>query len=790
MKLSKKINYIILPVISTIFIIAGIISYYSQKSIVLESLAGKLEYNADYILRSIENQFDEIDSLEKQFLNNADVTRYLNGNGREFEIYNAERQLIRFISNISAANARDIQLEITDSSGNVVFYYDSQDPFAESQSDPAITRHLMLFKNQLTVGHSSTINPTSFQLESISDTEIKLNVFRTFSPEQSIYDDVFSYNSRIFTAKFSTIINIQDTYSATVKYAFGSLADLKIKPSNELVSSGTPHNIRFEMPEELLLHAISSYGQISIELPEKQLWVMLNPYIVAIVSLVINVTLICFYLLKRLIKKQVIHPIENLTTQVAKAIDGDESALSRLDSDDEVSSLNNNYIRLLEDLNNLARRDSLTGLANRSVFSAALVRAINDAITYSNRCALFFIDLDNFKGVNDTYGHHTGDMLLIEFSKILANSFRQSDIIVKPSMYSDIARIAGDEFAVILPHAPGVDIISNIAQRVLDSCQAGITTDNIHHDIQVSIGIAVAPDDATTADSLMHQADAAMYEVKRGDKNGYQFYSPSMEEELKRFKVLSENLRTALNEDQFYLVFMPTYQCQSRKIDGVEVLIRSENEVLKATTPDEYIPVAEATGIIRGIDLWVIDQALTHLRNLIKQHGFSGTMAINISSWQLKNENFAPEVKKLIEKHAIPVSQVELEITETCLVRNDSQIGQRLQEIKSLGVKLALDDFGTGYTAFSQLQHYPVDTLKIDRSFIGLIDTQITAKKPLVDIIIELATIYNLDVVAEGIETEHQLNYVTNLGCKSAQGYLLSKPVSWDEFILLLNQHQ
>lgn len=789
MKLSQKINYIILPVISTIFVIAGAISYYAQKEIVLESLTNKLEYHADYIVRSLENDLHELDSLSKQFINNSEVARYLNGDDSEFETYSAERQLIRFIGNIATANNQSVQLEITDGESNSIFFYNSQNPFAEYSGDPSLKQHLTLFKSQLSDEHSSTVNPVHYQLSPISENLIRLSVYRTFSPEQSIYDNVFSLNSRIFTAKLSTIVDINQVYAATIESNFGESAIFIIKPSDNLISSAASQRIEFTMNSAMTqMQAASPYASVLIQLGKDQINTLLSPYIIAIISLVLNVTFICFYLLKRLIKKQVLHPIENLTSQVAKAIDGDESALSKLESDDEVSSLNNNYIRLLEDLNSLARRDSLTGLANRSVFSSALVRSINDAIHNSKRCALFFIDLDNFKEVNDVYGHHIGDMLLIEFSKILADCFRQSDIIVKPNLYSDIARIAGDEFAVILPNAPGVESISNIAQRLINSCQSGIDTENIHHDIQISIGIAVAPNDALDADSLMRQADAAMYEVKRTGKNGYHFYSASMEDELKRIKWLVENLREALNNDQFHLAFMPVYRCDNREISGVEVLIRSTNPVLQATSPDEYIPVAETNGMIRWIDLWVINNAFEHLKRLIEQHDFTGVMAINISSWELKNPQFAQDVKKLIDKHNVPVSQIELEITETCLVGNNKEIITRLQEIKALGVKLALDDFGTGYTAFSQLQNYPVDTLKIDRSFVNALSQHTGQQRPLVDIVIELASLYDLDVIAEGIETEQQFDYVAQRGCQSAQGYLLSKPLGWDEFVVLLSK--
>lgn len=786
MKLSKRINYIIFPIISVIFIAAGIISYYSQKSIVLESLQDKVGNHATHIVEELTDELLETDSLLKQFLNSVEVTNYLVKQASTYQIYTTESQLIRFISSVNKNTGKEIQLRISDQQGKNIFFFDSSDPFASSENPVALKSHLDFIESQLDDEHSNIVTTTSYNLQQISDDEFKLNVLKTFSPEQSIYDNSFSRNSTLYTATMSVPFRISARFVPSVRANFSEKSQLALLGKTSIVDINHLKKISFTATSGEKMSAENDLIKATITLPQSYIQTLLFPYRLAIVSLVLNVTLICFYLLRLLIQRQIIVPIERLTQQVEKALLGDERALKVVASDDEVSSLNNNYIKLLEDLNTLARRDPLTGLANRSVFSASLVRTIQDAIDTSTMCALYFIDLDNFKQVNDTYGHQVGDRLLVEFAKQLSMCFRKEDIIVKPSAYSDVARIAGDEFAVVLPHPPNIDTISSVAQRIVDICRDGIWVDGQRLDVHVSVGIAVSPNDAQDADTLMRYADSAMYQLKRSGKNGYNFYSDELEEELRQHSRIEEAIREALANEGFHLNFMPIYACGSLEIVGLEVLIRAQHPLLKAIGPEQFIPVAEHSGLIGEIDLWVIEHSFTCMRELIDKLHFTGKIAINFSSWELNNDKFAVMVEALLNRYKIPPSQVELEITETCLVSNNTRTIARLSELKELGVSLSLDDFGTGYTAFSQLQHFPVDSLKVDRSFVWAISDETKTTRPLVDIIIELASLYKLNVVAEGVESQAQLDYVTELGCDEVQGYFLSKPIDWQSLVRLL----
>ncbi|PNI00241.1 putative bifunctional diguanylate cyclase/phosphodiesterase [Vibrio diazotrophicus] len=790
MKLSKRINLIILPVLIAIFTIAGFVAYLSQKSIVLQALQDKLQYQTGQIIDNLNTELIETDSLLKQFLNSVEVANYLTQERSSYQSYSAEGYLTRFISSVNKSTGKSIQLRITNSSGELLFYFDSTDPFSEADESSLLAAHLNFIDRQLSSDYSSIIETTSYSIEKIKGDLYQLNVFKSFSPEKSIYDTSYSKDSRLFTSVMSLHFNLSERFLPNILANFTDRSKLELNTKLNVSTLNRLEAISYSQPDSLATSAENGLVRATIKVSETYIDTLLNPYKIAIFSLVINVTLVCFYLLRLLIQKQIILPIEHLTQQVEKAIDGDEQALKRVPHDDEVSSLNNNYIKLLEDLNYLAKRDPLTGLANRSVFSAALVRNIQDAMNNSTLCALFFIDLDNFKEVNDTYGHYMGDRLLVEFSQQLSQCFRKEDLIVRPNTYSDVARIAGDEFAVILPHPPNIDIISKVAQRIVDICKDGLWVDGRHLEVNLSVGVAVSPNDATDADTLMRYADTAMYQIKRSGKNGFHFYSESLEEEIYFHASIEQAIRNALRDDNFYLNFMPIYDSQTLEVIGIEALIRAKESLLKEVGPDQFIPIAESTGLIRCIDEWVLNKSLECLRELIDKQQYSGKMSINFSSWQLKNDNFASKVDELLDFHKIPPQQVELEITETCLIADDNKTIDRLGKLKGLGISLSLDDFGTGYTAFSQLQHYPVDCLKIDRSFIYRLSESTTKHRPLVDIILELASLYQLTTVAEGVETEEQFQYVKRLGCDQVQGYYFSKPLGWKELTNLLDNQK
>lgn len=435
-----------------------------------------------------------------------------------------------------------------------------------------------------------------------------------------------------------------------------------------------------------------------------------------------------------------------------------------------------------DDIRQMAFYDTLTGLPNRWNFKTNLQRVIDRASKDKQRVGLLYIDLDNFKQVNDQYGHEMGDKLLLKFSEQLWSEIRPSDQVLKPQEES-IARLAGDEFVVLLPDIKDTINAGKVASRILDIFDGGFEVEGITHLTYASIGIAVFPDDAKEPSELLHFADTAMYDAKQNGRNCFRFFTQEIADTIKQRQKIEYGLRASLENDQLSLVFMPIFDCDNDDIVAVEALLRCNAPELEKIGPDQFIPVAESTGLIKDIDLWVIDAALQRLVTLQQQHNFTGKMCINISGVELNNEHFPSQVKRLLEIYAVAPCSVELEVTETALVAGNKACLDTLHALREVGVSLALDDFGTGYTAFSQLIHYPAHCLKIDRSFISDLFSGNDPRSKMVLIIQNLAELYGLRVIAEGVETEEQLNYLKRHGCDWAQGYFLSRPLAWDDLL-------
>lgn len=440
-----------------------------------------------------------------------------------------------------------------------------------------------------------------------------------------------------------------------------------------------------------------------------------------------------------------------------------------------------------DDIRKMAFYDTLTGLPNRWSLKTNLERLLARAAKDKQRVGLLYIDLDNFKQVNDQYGHEAGDQLLLKFSERLWDAIRPGDkLLSQPN--DTLARLAGDEFVVLLPNINEPLDASKVATRILNIFDGGFEVDGIMHRVYASIGIAVYPDDASNSSDLLHQADAAMYDAKANGRNCFRFFTQAIAESLRQRQRIESGLKLALSEQHFSLVYMPIFDCKDSSIVAFEVLLRCQSPELDGIGPDEFIPVAEATGLIKDIDLWVVDNALEALAILQKEHHFTGKACVNISGVELQNEQFPEQIKQLITHHNVAPTSVEFEVTETAFVADDAACLATLEALDALGVSIALDDFGTGYTAFSQLIRYPADCLKIDRSFVNDLFSEREARNKMVMIIQNLAKLYDLRVIAEGVETEAQLSHLKALGCDWAQGYYLSRPLPWDDFLSMIKE--
>lgn len=427
-----------------------------------------------------------------------------------------------------------------------------------------------------------------------------------------------------------------------------------------------------------------------------------------------------------------------------------------------------------------AHYDDLTGITNRRYFSNWLASLFSDKPKTFKNITLFYLDIDDFKRVNDTYGHAVGDELLKKFSERILNLVRQDDLIMATSKIYNFARLAGDEFVLAIIDLDDVDIANKIAKRLLENTSVEFPLSVGQLVINISIGV-VFSEDKISVDDLLHNADVAMYRAKKSGKNTFYLYDDGISKEVFRRKDIENSIARALQDDSFELVYMPIYSIEGYKeIVGFEVLLRCDEAYLHLSELEKFISVAEASGLIKDIDHWVVENAFKQLQFLDKNSALANVWcAINISSAELLDSKFIETVQQLLEQYNIEPSRIHLEITETKLVPYENRIIRRLERLQALGFHLALDDYGTGYTGFAQLLNFPGGYIKIDRSFIAEIGREHNKYHKMIDIIMSIAKTCDLKVIAEGVETEEQLSYLQDIGCQYAQGYYFSRPLSW-----------
>ncbi|MES9861496.1 MAG: EAL domain-containing protein [Candidatus Thiodiazotropha sp. 4PDIV1] len=439
----------------------------------------------------------------------------------------------------------------------------------------------------------------------------------------------------------------------------------------------------------------------------------------------------------------------------------------------------------LQRIEYLAHHDSLTNLPNRVAFLEAVDNALASARRYGYGLALLFLDLDNFGVINDSAGHTTGDELLNQVAKRLRHEIRQPDF---------VARQGGDEFLILM--VPGIKPgeesdgqlalnATTLAQRVLDTMQDPYIVEGNNYYIKASIGISLFPEDASDRVELLKNADAAMYTAKADGRDTYALYAGDLAQRIQHRHMLQTALNQALLLDEFHLVYQPIIDLKNGRIHSVEALLRLKSATLGDVSPAEFIPVAEECGLILPIGRWVIQAACQQMAEWIEL-GLDLKVAINLSTLQLQRDDLENTVLQALEDSQIPASSLTIEITEGATLHASPVVIERLQRLHELGIELSLDDFGTGYSSLSRLKHLPVDTLKIDKSFVDGIVTK-RDDEQIVLTTIELAKNLNKRALAEGIESYEQWQCLVRNGCQQGQGFYFCKPVDSDSIVALVH---
>ena len=437
-------------------------------------------------------------------------------------------------------------------------------------------------------------------------------------------------------------------------------------------------------------------------------------------------------------------------------------------------------------ISHLAYFDGLTGLPNRTSFHERLAREIQRSQYKETKLAIMFLDLDNFKNINDSLGHAAGDLVLQSVSDTLRLAIRPSDMASRfdsEEKGASLARLGGDEFTVLVSSLERQEDALVLARRFRELLRRPIQLEGREVVLTVSIGIAVYPDDGETAEALLKFADTAMYHAKETGRDNFQFYNERLTQKVMQQLNLENSLRQAVERDEFFLVYQPQIDMQTGRISSFEALIRWNHPELGLISPAEFIPIAEKTGLIIPMGEWVLRTACAEALKW-QTSGHFMQIAVNLSPVQLKDPGFLNVVKHVLAEGLAP-QWLELEITETLLMENSKTILVVLAELRALGVKIALDDFGTGYSSMSYLKHLPLDTIKVDQSFVkGMTDdeeSQIIARA-----IVALAKNLGYSVTAEGVETLEQARILNSLSCEFLQGYYFSKPVIASAIPLLL----
>lgn len=424
--------------------------------------------------------------------------------------------------------------------------------------------------------------------------------------------------------------------------------------------------------------------------------------------------------------------------------------------------------------------DPLTGLPNRVLFMDHLDAAIRSCTSQPDAIfAVMFLDLDRFKVINDSLGHHAGDQLLVHVAQRLESCLRASDMISRFSDRCTIARFGGDEFVILLRNISTPQNALHVAGRIVEALSQPLMLGDCEAPVSVSIGIAIGDHHSMSADDLIRDADTAMYQAKSHGKSQWQLFDPSMRVDAVRRLTLETDMRRGLRENEFQIYFQPIVALPSGRIDGFEALLRWQHPTRGLVSPLDFIPIAEETGFIIELGNWVLVHACHQLKTWQEEYLRDPPLyiSINVSSNQFADPGLVGHVLSCLEQTGLSPDSLKLEITESAIMRNPEIASKTLEELCEVGIKISLDDFGTGYSSLSYLQHFEIDTLKIDRSFVQRLEGSRQSQE-IVKTIISLAHSLGMKVTAEGIEKSNQQSFLDGIACENGQGYLYSRPLT------------
>jgi diguanylate cyclase (GGDEF)-like protein/PAS domain S-box-containing protein len=429
--------------------------------------------------------------------------------------------------------------------------------------------------------------------------------------------------------------------------------------------------------------------------------------------------------------------------------------------------------QLMTYLNHMASHDQLTGLPGRTLLRERIAEAIEKAMLHGRKVAVFVIDLDHFKRMNDSLGHRSGDEVLVGMAERMRQSLRRSDT---------LGRLGGDEFVVVMPHIAFLSDVEKCAKRLVDRVSSTALVGDLEVNLTASVGVCVYPDFAEDVDSLLERADAAMYAAKEGGRNQYQIFAEAMLKQSQDRLSMDNALRHSLAREELFLHYQPLVSLTTGRVIGMEALLRWHHPKLGVVSPSTFIALAEDTGQIVPIGEWAMKQSCTQAKQLCDELGMELTVSVNLSPRQFEQSNLLQVIDEALADSGLPPKSLQVELTENTLMINSASNLEKLQQIRQMGARVAIDDFGTGFCSFSYLLQYPVDRLKIDQSFVMKAVTEPNAAT-VVRTIVAMSHHLGIKVVAEGVETPEHLRFLMQRNCDEAQGYYFSRPVAASGFV-------
>jgi len=811
MRLQRKIFLILLPCIVIPMLVLGVTAYGILSQTAEQKTFDQIDTKLDTIEEAFNTYVDNAKANVELFASSDLVTRYLLVEDEADRYTLLQPSLLTLLTSYQCAFPRYEEMRVLLPDG----YEDTRSTLragvnaTENEGDSGYFKrmaastdnvHIEVIENADTGAMSLLIGKPILVSDPGIDPSLAKPILRGYFVVTSSLDFLREYHDAHFGPGGRVFFVDQNGRQLFVETPDAEMAAL---PANLLAAlrdsaeTGSSRLVQLGM-EEMVVHGrpLTQNLMVYTTLPARELHSTSRALAAIVAISTIAAILFMAVLLFVMLKSMIIRPIQKLGGATHEISRGNLNVSVAISRDDEIGDLATAFGHMSASLRNSAQQiehmayfDTLTGLPNRNNFSEMVDRAIAENAVAKNPMAVLFIDLDDFKNVNDNLGHDAGDMLLRDVAMRLSGCVRRNGNQIQTGRPDDmIARLGGDEFVMLLTRVANATDAAAVARRLVKAVSAPFEFNGYSFHLGVSIGIATFPSDGETAEVLMRNADVAMYHCKKAGKNSFQFFSEAMNEAaLERF-TLENALRRAIESDQLVLHFQPMVDAETGRITTVETLLRWRHPSRGLLKPDAFIPIAEESGIIVRLGEWVLRQACHQVIAWDRAGHEPIRVAVNISNTQLTSNNFSEMVAGILKETGLAPDRLELEVTESSVMHTEGNGLANLCKVKKLGVRVAMDDFGTGYSSLAALRKLPVDILKIDRSFVEGVVTD-EADATIVSVIVAMARLLDLEVVAEGVETEEQLAFLRKEGCHTIQGYFISRPLSVLDIEAVLPRH-